>query len=100
MQEAQNACNYSLVCKAGSCLLVPSLLRKLHDSKNRGCRIRAGSVHAQLDWDEQTSQRKTGKRFTCNQSNSTRPLNMTRDNSRPRGLPGKAFVARDGTDLV
>ena len=58
-----------LSVKAGSFLLVPSLLRKLHDSKNRGCRIRGGSVHAQLDWDEQTSQRKTVKRFTCIQSN-------------------------------
>lgn len=31
---------------------------------------------------------------------STNSLNMTRDNSRPRELPGKAFVARDGTDIV
>ena len=31
---------------------------------------------------------------------ATNSLNMTRDNSRPRELPGKAFVARDGTDIV
>lgn len=60
--------------------------RQYGEASNNCCRVR-GSNEPRENWEKIHLY-------------STNPLNMTRDNSRPRELPGKAFVARDGTDLV